>query len=171
MKNYFRFSKKFIFFLIVLFLTSLFFLLKPEEIIYNTSVAIMDEYMFLKTDIIFINIFVTNLIVGFLITYGGFFTFCILTIFIWIWNALIVYIIYSYFINIGTDINLILYQSKHFLLELYAFILFTLLSFRGLEFYKGIFLEKKIRFNLIPKFEELLIPILALFLSSIIEVL
>lgn len=148
----------------------LFFQRPPGPLRANTE-TVLDEYMFLQTDIISLNIFATNLIVGLLIAYGGFFTAGILTLFIWIWNGVIVYILYSTVISSGADSGLILYASKHFVLEIYAFYLFSKISFRGLDFYKHLLYENKITESLIPRGKELLKPMFVLILSSIIEVL
>lgn len=159
-----------IFFILFCF-TAILFVLKPETEANNVSKTLLDNYVLFKTNFSFYNIFFTNLIVGLMIVYGGFFTFGLLSIAIWFWNIIIVYLIYSNIQYTDEHFYNVLYYSKHFFFELYGFVLFTKISLRSTKFIKAIYLNNEVIFDLKPKLHELIYPIFILFISSIIEVL
>jgi len=116
-----------------------------------------------------INIFVSNIVVGFLLSIVGFFTGGLLTLLILLWNFLLLWLIYSFAIS-NNNFDLILYFSKHLPLEIYAFASFSIIGFRGFTFYKNLIIFQKFDLKLIPNIKEMILPILLLLLSSIVEV-
>lgn len=124
----------------------------------------------ININIDFLNIFINNLIVAFVLSFLGFLSGGILTSIVLFWNgylfAIIILLGYQ-----SLDIQTFIYALKHGPLELYALFLFAEVGLGGFVFYKKILLEKEISLTLIPKAKPLLKPISLLFIASIIEVL
>ncbi|QTE22381.1 hypothetical protein [Polaribacter cellanae] len=125
----------------------------------------------LHTKYDYINIFLTNLMAGIVLSVVGFFTGGIITLLILLWNFILLWIIYASVVSSHQNINIILYYSKHLPIEIYAFALFSIIGFRGFNFYKKLIGSNELGIKLFPNIKELLIPTFLLFLSSLIEVL
>ena len=119
----------------------------------------------------FVNIFVTNLFVGIVLSIIGFFTGGILTLLILIWNFFLLWLVYFPVFTTHRNINAILYFSKHLPIEIYAFVLFSLIGFRGFKFYTKLIISHQLDKKLLPNLKELLFPSILLLLSSLIEVI
>ncbi len=118
----------------------------------------------------FFGIFIFNLIVGFLLSFIGYFTGGFLTLLILFWNGFLIAMILNlavYKLSIGT----ILYVSKHMPLEIYAFLLFAEFGLRGRFFIKKILIDNEVDFSLVPKTKKLLYPTILLVFASFLEVI
>ncbi|MGY0426046.1 MAG: hypothetical protein ACWIPI_04345 [Polaribacter sp.] len=138
---------------------------------YQNSKNITSNLQILHTKYNYVNIFVTNLVVGFVLSIIGFLTGGMLTLLILLWNFLLLWLIYASVISNHYNIGIILYFSKHLPIEIYAFALFSIIGFRGAKFYKKLIVSNELDTKLFPSIKEILIPSLLLFLSSLIEVL
>lgn len=129
-----------------------------------------DEMKIIDTGFNFLDIFLNNLIVGLILSILGFLSGGLITIIVLFWNGYILSIIYNMAFNL-LDSKEIFYYSKHIPLEMIGLILLSSIGFKGFFFYKEVFLEKKINLKIIPKSSEFALPILLLFIASIIETL
>lgn len=118
----------------------------------------------------FINIFLSNLIVGLILSVVGFFTGDLMTLLTILWNLLIVWIIYSNAFSGNNNIQAILYFSKHAPLEIYSFALFSIIGFSGFKFYRKLIVYQEFDVKLFPNVKEIIIPIILLLIASLIEV-
>ena len=118
----------------------------------------------------FIGIFINNIVVGILLSIVGYFTGGFLTLIILIWNGFLVAIVYNMAIY-HLPLNTILYASKHAPIEIYAFLIFSDFGLEGRFFIKKIFKNNEIDFTLIPKYKNLVFPIILLLIASILEIL
>ncbi len=117
-----------------------------------------------------IGIFINNLIVGVLLSIVGYFTGGFLTLIILIWNGFLVAMVYNMAIY-KLPMETILYASKHAPIEIYAFIKFSEFGLEGRFFIKNILKNNEIDFTLIPKYQNLFLPIILLLIASILEIL
>ncbi len=124
----------------------------------------------INTGFDFLDIFLNNLIVGLILSVFGFLSGGIITTVVLFWNGYILSIIYNTAFNL-LESKEIFYYSKHIPLEMIGLILLSSIGFRGFFFYKEVFLEKKLNLKIIPKSNEFPLPILLLFIASIIETL
>ena len=158
--------------LFILIITISFALLRPENLndYISTESTILDDFMFIKTPWEFLNIFINNLMVALLASVAGFFSAGLFTIVLILWNLFLVGVIYYSAIS-GLDLPLevILYLSKHVLLELYAFWLFSLIGFKGFNFYKSLIKKNTISQAQFPQLRSFTFPSILLFISAIIE--
>lgn len=117
---------------------------------------------------VFQKIFVNNIIVGLLISIGGYFSYGILSFLILFWNGLSLGSLITIFHNLKVSvIEFISMLAFHGLTEFYALILFGIIGMKGVNFYKRIFNSNTIMINL--KFKEFVLPTLLIFISAIIE--
>ena len=128
------------------------------------------EIKTIDTGYLFVDIFVNNLIIGFMLSILGFISGGLVTTVILFWNGYLISIIYDIAFSILT-IEDILYFSKHVPIEIFALILFAKIGIEGFFFYRRIICNNKIEFKKMPKFNEFILPIILLFTASIIEVI
>lgn len=159
--------------LIIFIITIILFSYKPSDInlVQKKPNYITNNLGIIHTKYDFINIFISNLVVGAVVSIIGFFTGGLVTFFIILWNVILIWILYSSAIYNHNSLNVILYLSKHVPLEIYAFTLFSIIGFRGFEFYKQLIFCKKINIQLFPNIYEITFSSILLFFSSLIEVL
>ena len=155
-------------FLLVLILSSF----KPlhNSLQYENSNNLTNSLQIIHTKYNFLNIFITNFISGLILSLLGFLTGGILTLIIILWNLLLLWFIYSSALSSHQDIDLILYLSKHLPIEIYAFILFSIIGFRGFRFYKKLIIFQQFDRTLFPCLKELFLPVFLLIIASFIEV-
>lgn len=158
---------------IILILVIILYNFKPLNINLNHPVSntFYRNMQFLHSKFIFVNIFVTNLFVGLILSIIGFFTGGILTLLILIWNFFLLWLVYFPVFTTNRNISIILYFSKHLPIEIYAFVLFSLIGFRGFKFYTKLIISHELDKELLPNLKELLFPSILLFFSSLIEVI
>lgn len=119
--------------------------------------------------ILFIEIFFNNLIVGLLLSIGGYFSYGILTIFILIWNGVILGSLFKLCNNVDvTFLESLKYFIFHGTFELYSFFLFSLIGFKGWKFYNRLFYNELFLIEI--KLSDFLIPIILLLIAAAIEV-
>ncbi|MGB0838384.1 MAG: stage II sporulation protein M [Flavobacteriaceae bacterium] len=163
-------NKKILAFIFII--TISFALLRPENLndYISTEPTILDDFMFIKTPWEFLNIFINNLMVALLASVAGFFSAGLFTLVLILWNLFLVGVIYYSAIS-GLDLpwEVILYLSKHVLLELYAFWLFSLIGFKGFNFYKSLIKKNKVSQAQFPQLRSFTFPSILLFISAIIE--
>lgn len=120
----------------------------------------------------YMEIFLNNLMLGFLLSIIGYFSGGILTILLLFWNG---YLITSTFYVATSILSLkeILYFSKHIPTELIALFIFSSFGLRGFLFYRKIIFNKENEYLLHKKdiIYYLIIPSILLLISSVIEVL
>ncbi len=158
---------------IIFIITLILFSYKPSDInlLLNITNNTTNNLGIIHTKYDFINIFISNLVVGLVLSIIGFFTGGLITFFIIVWNLLLIWILYSNAIYNHNSLSLILYLSKHVPLEIYAFTLFSIVGFRGFGFYKQLIVYKNFDIKLFPNIYEIIFPSILLFFSSSIEVL
>lgn len=127
-----------------------------------------DEMKIIDTGFNFLDIFLNNLTVGIILSIFGFLSGGIVTIFVLFWNGYILSIIFNMAFNL-IEIKEILYYSKHIPLEIIGLLLLSSIGLRGFNFYREAFFRKKINLNIIPKSNEFVLPVILLFIASIIE--
>lgn len=122
----------------------------------------------LNISIPFLNIFLNNLLVGLVLAYLGYLSAGILTSLVLFWNGflLAVIMVLGYY---NLEFNQMLYLTKHIPLELYALFLFAEFGFKGFTFYKKIILTNNFDYSELLKFKKLVVPVILLFIASIIE--
>lgn len=158
---------------IILILVLILYCFKPLDLslITNNTNSIASNLGIIHTKYDFINIFVTNLTVGLVLSIAGFFTGGLLTLFIIIWNIVLFWLLYSIAISNHNDINAIIYLLKHAPIEIYALALFSIIGFRGFKFYKKLIKLQQFDSNLLPNVKEIILPAILLIFASLIEVL
>jgi hypothetical protein len=146
---------------IIVVLTLILYSFKPIQVNlqYQNSKTIISDLQIIQTKYNYINIFVTNFVVGLVLSIIGFFTGGMLTLLILIWNFLLLCLIYSSVISTNDiSIDIILYYSKHLPLEIYAFALFSIVGFKGFKFYKKLIVSQHFDNKLLPNLKEILLP-------------
>lgn len=151
-----------------------FLLYEPQQVIdsttnsnYNFDVAELNNF---NTGILFIDIFINNLIICFFIAFFGYISGGLVSLIVIFWNGFLL----SMFVKTGyllISMSDFIYFSKHIPLELFSIFLFANFGLNGFEFYKRLIIKKEI--HLIHKREitRLLLPLALLLISSIIETL
>jgi len=129
-----------------------------------------EEFKNFNTGYLFLDIFLNNLLVGFLLSFLGFLTGGILSAIILFWNGYILGIIYNAAFLI-VPLSDIIYSSKHVPVELYALITFATLGFQGFHFCKALLAEGKIYKEYIPHMKKFILPVISLLIASILETL
>lgn len=133
----------------------------------DVSISFFDKMAFFDGYEVF-GIFIYNLVVGFLLSFVGYFTGGFLTLMILLWNGFLVAIIYNMAIY-KLPIDTILYATKHAPIEIFAFLIFADFGLKGRFFIKNILKNNEIDFLLFPKFKNLIYPTLLLAVASILE--
>lgn len=159
-------------YIIILILVLTLYCFKPSDLslISNKDNNITNNFGIIHTKYDFINIFVTNSVVGLVLSIAGFFTGGILTLLIIVWNILLVWILYWIALSNNNNISTILYLLKHAPLEIYALAMFSIIGFRGFKFYRKLVKLQLFDIELLPNIKELILPIILLLLASLIEV-
>lgn len=117
---------------------------------------------------VFYKIFINNLIVGLLLSFGGYFTSGILTILTLFWNGLILGSLFTLFYNLNIPLELFISMFViHGIPEFYGLILFSVIGYKGYNFYKNFFKTEKI--DICLKIKEFRNPTLLLIFAAIIE--
>jgi len=129
-----------------------------------------DGLSMLNTELSFLDIFLNNLFVAFLLSVLGFLTGGLLSSIILFWNGYLLGIIYSVAFY-TLPLSDIIYSSKHVPTELYALIAFSTIGFQGFRFCRDLIVHGKISKQYIPGIKKVLLPTILLFISSILEVL
>ena len=129
-----------------------------------------DDLKNFDTGFLFLDIFLNNLLVAFLLSVLGFITGGLLSSIILFWNGYILGIVYSAAFY-SLPFFAIIYNSKHIPTELYALIAFSTIGFQGFSFCKDLIVHGKITKEYIPNIRKILLPTILLFISSILEVL
>ena len=129
-----------------------------------------DGLSMLNTGFSFVDIFLNNLFVAFLLSVFGFITGGLLSSIILFWNGYLLGIIYSVAFY-ALPLSTVIYNSKHIPTELYALIAFSTIGFQGFYFCRDLIVHGKISKQYIPNIRKLLLPTILLFISSILEVL
>lgn len=134
-------------FSIIIILCGFYYYSKPqisETNIENKRYEISyDEMKIIDTGFNFLDIFLNNLIVGFILSIFGFLSGGLITIIVLFWNGYILSIIFNLALNL-LETKEILYYSKHIPIEIIGLILFSSIGFKGFLFYKDVFFQKKI---------------------------
>lgn len=118
----------------------------------------------------FWSIFLNNLIVGLIISVGGYFSGGLLVLIIIFWNAFFLTEIIQTSLVLKLPFNEIIYGLiYHGPTEILAFLLFGAIGLNGWEFYKRLFYENKVTCSELASIKLLYIPILLLIFSAIIE--
>lgn len=117
---------------------------------------------------VFVKIFKNNLIVGVLLSLGGYFTSGILTVLVLLWNGIILGSVFTLFHNLNISLELFISMFIiHGIPEFYGLILFSSIGYKGYKFYNSFFNTGK--FNIDLKIKEFKYPTLLLILAAIIE--
>lgn len=118
----------------------------------------------------FTSIFLTNVMVGFMISVIGYFSGGTLAILILFWNGFLLAEIIqtSYFLNVHVS-EIVYGLIFHAPTEIFAFLLFGSIGLKGIAFYKRLFKENKIIVNDIIDLKVYIKPLALLFISAIIE--
>lgn len=117
---------------------------------------------------IFKKIFLNNILVGLIISIGGYFSYGILSYFVLFWNGLSLGCLFTVYHNLS--ISLAEFSSMfifHGLSEFYALFLFGIIGLKGVHFYKHFFNVNEININL--NFKEFLLPVSLILISAIVE--
>lgn len=124
----------------------------------------------IEKDNSFFVIFTNNLIVGLLLSLGGYLSGGLLSIIILFWNGFFLSEITQTSIALAIEMDTVLYSLiYHAPLEIYSFLLFASIGIRGLYIVKDIFLNKNMEALSFPKISEFILPTLILLISAIIE--
>lgn len=129
-----------------------------------------DGINIIEKDNSFIVIFTNNLIVGLLLSLGGYLSGGLLSIIILFWNGFFLSEIIQISIALAIEMDTILYSLiYHAPLEIYSFLLFSSVGIRGFYIVKDIYLNKNKGALSLPKITEFIPPTFILFISAIIE--
>lgn len=159
-------------YIIILILVLTLYSFKPSDLrlISSKDNNITNNLGIIHTKYDFVNIFITNSVVGLVLSIAGFFTGGILTLLIIVWNILLFWLLYSIALSNNNNISTILYLLKDAPLEIYALALFSIIGFRGFKFYRKLIKLQVFDNELLPNIKELTLPIILIFLASLIEV-
>ena len=116
------------------------------------------------------HIFLNNMRVGLLMAILGFASGGLFTLIILYWNG---FLLANIFFKAWAmfDRLTVIYYLKHAPLEIFAFLLFSIIGFKGFTFYKKIFRKEDDLRTIIPKPKDFLVPTILLFIASLIEIL
>lgn len=138
------------------------------EIIQKTDTSIYKLEIF-DTPHTFYNILSNNIIVGLLISIGGYFSGGFLVIVILFWNGFFLSEIILTSIALNIPHREIIYGTiYHGIIEIFALLIFGKIGLKGWEFYKRIFYKNKFTLHDL-NIKYLLIPIILLLISAVIE--
>lgn len=157
---------------VIFLLTFTMFTAKPKELelLISRNSEILQNLMIFDFGYEFLNIFLSNTIVGFLLSFVGFISGGLITLTVLIYNFIIFVFLYTIAFNSeGISLKLLIYQSKHVVLEFYAFYLFSIIGFRGFKFASNIYKFNSLKLDIIPSIREHYLPVLYLLIAAIIE--
>lgn len=116
-----------------------------------------------------LKLFFNNLLVGFFLAYVGYFTFGLFSIFVSLWNGIMLGSIIFDFLKIFT-LNDLFLGMLHAPLEILALSIFAGIGLRNFWIIDDLIKNQKLKLKNIPGLKELFVPTLLLTVSSIIEV-
>jgi uncharacterized membrane protein SpoIIM required for sporulation len=125
------------------------------------------EYNHFFIDVL--KIFFNNLLVGVFLTYIGYITFGLFSIFVSLWNGVILGSILFDFLKYY-PVEELISRMLHAPFEILALSIFAGLGLKNFWLIEDLVKNQNINLKKIPGFNDLLIPMLLLVLSSIIEV-
>lgn len=128
------------------------------------------EINIIEKDNSFLIIFTNNLIVGVLLSLGGYLSGGLLSFIILFWNGFFLSEIIQTSTVLAIKIDTLLYSLIfHAPLEIYSFLLFSSIGIRGFYIVKDIFRNKNLGALTFPKTNQFIPPVIILFISAIIE--
>lgn len=162
------FFDKRILYCFLFFLMGSFYSILNFEIIQKTNTSIYKLEIF-DTPHTFYNIFSNNIIVGLLISIGGYFSGGFLVFVILFWNGFFLTEIIQTSIALNISHSEVFYGTiYHGIIEIFALLIFGKIGLKGWEFYKSIFYENKFTMQGL-NIKYFLMPILLLLISAVIE--
>ena len=154
----------------VLFVLGGVFSLISFDVFLNSNTSWQSFSIFERTHTFF-DIFLNNLTVGFLISFGGYFSGGFLAAVILFYNGYLLIEIVQTAITLNVSNKAILYGLIfHGPIEIFAFLLFGMIGLQGWKFYFRIFKMNTISIFELKNTQNFFLPIILLFISGFIEV-